>query len=354
MINVISFEKEKKYINDFLKLIKIIYNKNDLMEDTRTTLQILNGEHVLSKYFEISKFIVYKDDAVSGRFLITKYHDDATAYIGFYECIDDDEVARELFDTAKKFCKENGYKSIVGPVDCSFWIKYRLKINMFDLKPYTSEPYNKDYYLKQFEDNDFCICEHYTSQIYPILPDDYKNDKFEEHYKEFIDKGYEIVKPKIEDVDKVIGEVYDMLMDLYNDFPIFKALSLEDFRVQFSGLKSICNMDLVRMAYFKSKPVGFYISIPNYNNLVANINPAKLIKILGIKKKPDDYVMLYMGVNREHTGLGKALSKSIADELIKLKKPSIGALARDGKITQNYAKEVIKGRYEYVLLRKDI
>ena len=302
----------------------------------------------------ILRFVAHKDDNVAGRFLITVYPNDDTAYLGFYECINDDDVSKEMFEKAVRYAKELNLKRIVGPVDCSFWIKYRLKINKFDLLPYTGEPYNKDYYLKQFENNGFNVCEHYKSQIYKVLDGNFKNDKFEDHYKEFIDKGYNIVKPKKEDISKVMEEVYDMLMVLYSDFPIFKSLSKEDFKVQFDSLSKISNMQLDRMAYFNGKPVGFYISIPNYNNLVYNVNFSKLLKILRIKKNPKDYVMLYMGVDKEHRGLGKALSKSIADELNELKKPSIGALARGGKVNQNYAEEVIESRYEYVLLDKQL
>ena len=61
-----------------------------------------------------------------------------------------------------------------------------------------------------------------------------------------------------------------------------------------------------------------------------------------------------MGVDHDHRGLGKALVYSIMSELKKSGLPSIGALARDGKITQNYAEELIKDKYEYVLLEEKI
>ena len=64
--------------------------------------------------------------------------------------------------------------------------------------------------------------------------------------------------------------------------------------------------------------------------------------------------MLYMGVDQKHRGLGKALVYSIVEELKKNNLPSIGALAHDGKINQNYAKEKINSRYEYVLLERKI
>ena len=65
MISVISFTNENKYVNDFLKLPKMLYTKKDLMEDRNDTKNILLEKHVLSKYFKIYKFIAYKDNKVA-------------------------------------------------------------------------------------------------------------------------------------------------------------------------------------------------------------------------------------------------------------------------------------------------
>ena len=75
-------------------------------------------------------------------------------------------MAKFLFNIADNFVISKGYKKIIGPVDASFWNKYRLKINYFENKPYTSEPYNKEYYLKLFQDNGYEIIEHYISNKY--------------------------------------------------------------------------------------------------------------------------------------------------------------------------------------------
>ena len=64
--------------------------------------------------------------------------------------------------------------------------------------------------------------------------------------------------------------------------------------------------------------------------------------------------MLYMGVDRNHTGLGKALASSIVEELKQNNLPSIGALAKDGKITQKYGSDAIDAQCEYVLLERKI
>lgn len=350
----IRFNHEEKYIKDFINLPKRLYSKKDNMEDPNTIKQLLLEKHPLSSYFKLNKYIIYKENKAVARFIITEYPDEKnTCYIGFFECINDKKVAKFLFKNAYSIAKEKRYKKIIGPVDASFWIKYRLKINKFE-KPYTSEPYNLDYYYKLFKDNSYKVCDHYTSQLYDIVDDNYFNEKFTEHYNNFINEGYKIIKPSINDFDKCMEEVYDLITKLYSDFPIFKDVSKEDFLNNYKSFKKIINMDMVRMAYYKDKAVGFYISIPNYNNIVYHLNPINILKILHERKKPKGYVMLYMGVDQKHKGLGKALIYSIVEELKKNKLPSIGALAHDGKISQNYASEMINSRYEYVLLERTI
>ncbi len=350
----IRFKTEEKYINDFIELPKKLYTKNDNCENPEEIKQILLKKHALSNDFKINKFLVYKNDDAVGRFIITEYPDDKkVCYIGFFECINDKKVAKYLFDEAYSFAKDKRYKKIIGPVDSSFWIKYRLKINKFE-RPYTGEPYNLNYYYKLFLDNKYKVCDHYTSQVYEKVDERYSNYKFTEHYEEFTNLGYKIINPKINDYDKCIEEIYELITKLYSDFPIYKNISKENFIKTFTSYKKIINMDMVRMAYYKDKSVGFYISIPKYNNLVYHLNLINILKILKIKMKPKSYVMLYMGVDQNHKGLGKALIYSIVEELKRSNLPSIGALAHDGKISQNYAPEKITSRYEYVLLERKI
>ena len=259
MLKIIMFENEKKYINAFLKLPKVLY-KNNNTEDRKTTEMLLLGKHPLNKYFQLHKFIVYDGNQVVGRFVITTYPDDNIAYLGLYECIQNDEVAGAIFKKAYEFCKANCYLQIVGPVDCSFWIKYRLKVNMFE-KPYTSEPYNKEDYLNQFLNNGYEICEKYGSNVYEKFEMNYMDEKAEHGYKIFEKKGYTIVKPNKETFDKSIREVYKMIMELYSDFPIFKPISESDFLLIFGKLSSIVNYDMIRMAYYQNEAVRiFYLN----------------------------------------------------------------------------------------------
>lgn len=354
-MNCIQFTNEKKYIKDFIALSKRLYAKNEHMEDADDIKALLLGEHPLSGYFTLHKFLIYDNQKAVGRFVLTLYPNDTVAYIGFYECEDREDAAKLIFDTAVAYAKQLGCVKVEGPVDASFWIKYRMKINLFDRLPYTGEPYNKEYYFKQFTDNGFMVSQHYTSNIYEPLEEENAEPLYDNRYADFTKKGYEIINPDIKDYDKVIGELYELITDLYSDFPIYKHLSIEDFRKVFNNYRYILNMSMVKMAYYEGKAVGFFVSVPDYGNKVYHLkNLGNLMNILKTKKKPKRYVMLYMGVHKEHRGLGKALVGSIMEELRVSGLPSIGALARDGKITQKYGEEHIEHLYEYVLLSKEL
>lgn len=350
----IKFDSEEERIKDFINLPNDLYNKKNITEDKTDMYKLLTGIHSLSKYFKLDKFLIYDEEKAVGRFCITTYPKDKTAYLGFFECINDEKVAKYLFDSAYKFCKKNKYKNIIGPVDASFWIKYRLKINKFDSLPYTGEPYNLDYYFDLFKNNNFNVIEHYTSNIYQQVKEDFNNIKYSDRYNEFIKKGYEIISPDMNKYDEIIESIYYLLMDLYQDFPIFKNVELNDFLEVFKSYKSIINPSMVKLAYYENKLVGFFISVPNYNNNVYNLNLFKILKVLKTRKKPKEYIMLYMGVDQNHKGLGKAIAEAIMNELKVSGLPSVGALTKDGKLTQNYVSELIEERYEYVLLERII
>lgn len=350
----IEFTNEKQRVKDFLNLPKQLYKKEENTEDPKSVKNIILSKHQLCKYFKIYKFLIYKEDKPVARFAITLYPKDKTAYLGFFECITDKKVAKYVFKNAEEFAKEKDCTKIVGPVDASFWIKYRLKINQFDKAPYTGEPYNKSYYFDLFKDSGFKVCDHYTSNHYVGAEYEYINKEYEGKYKEFVEKGYEIHSIDMNKFDNSIKELYRLITTLYSDFPIYKNLSKKDFIKTFSNFKSIINPSMVKFGYKDGKMVGFFISIPNYKNAVYHLNPTNLLKILKTRKDPDEYVMLYMGVDQKHHGLGRALVYSIIQELNKSKKPSIGALAHDGKVTQDYAKEMVNNVYEYVLLEKEV
>lgn len=351
---VLNPQNNKKQLPDFLNLPKRIYRKNERTYNESEEKAILKGTHTLSHYFSVTPILVYDDKKAVSRAIITVYPNDRTAYLGFFESENNREAAKLLFKFAQEVAAQHGANNIIGPVDASFWIKYRLKTNRFD-SPYTGEPYNKDYYLQLWQENGYSIYENYFSNHYMIVKDNENCAKYTSRLADKLNEGYEIKNPLPGDFNKTLQEVYTLLIELYSSFPTYKRITEKEFCEMYGYLKYIINYSMVKMAYFCGKPVGFFISVPNYGNTVyGRLSLPDLFKIITVRKKPTDYVMLYMGVDFNHRGLGKALAEAIRSELKSQGVPSVGALIRKGNCNKDYFAQLVDYEYNYVLLKKEI
>ncbi len=352
-LNAVIFgSRSKEHIRDFLALPGRIYGSEELMQNEKEERAILKGTHVLSHYFTATPILVYADGKAASRGILTVYPGDETAYLGFFESENNSAAAGLLFHTAFGLARDMGMKRIVGPVNCSFWIKYRLKTNQFR-SPYTGEPYNKDYYLKLWEENGFQVYEQYGSNHYMVVENDEGCERHMEQLARKLEEGYEIKSPQPKEFRRILREIYGLMIELYSGFPAYKRITETEFRRQFKYLKSILGYSMVKMAYHQGEAVGFFLSAPDYGNLVCG-KPRlwKLPAIYARKKKPDSYVMLCMGVDPRHQEFGSAFAESIRRELKTQQVPSVGALIHNGGHDKNYVAQTSDFEYEYVLLER--
>lgn len=339
--------KTKKEREEFLNFPKFIYKKNTRQNKKDETL-LLGNKHVLSKYFKFYPFVLKDDKKVVARCAATVYYDnEEEAFLGFYECIKDEKTSMYLLEKVEEFLKQKNIKKIIGPVDASFWIRYRFKINQFNKIPYSGEPYNKEYYKGFWEKSGYNVLNSYSSNIFSKVTTSQLDEKLKNRKNEMIKKGYIIKNATYKEFDKQLKEIYRLLIVLYANFPTFKFITEEEFYNLYKNLKYILNYSMVKLAYKEERMVAFFVCIPNYGN-------AKLSDIIKIKTKPKEYILMYLGTSNEHPGMGAALTECIVEELCKNGCDSIGALIMDGKISGNYYKKLIKDKYEYVLMEKNL
>ena len=116
-----------KDIEDFINFPDKLYKKIN-MQNQKLERAILLREHILSSNFYITPYIVRQNDNVVARAILTVYPQDGTGYIGFFESENNKDAVELLFNTIINKAKFLGRVLLVGPVDCSFWIKYIIKI----------------------------------------------------------------------------------------------------------------------------------------------------------------------------------------------------------------------------------
>lgn len=353
MYKVYKVGPSTSHQDDFLALPRTLYAKNRLTQDIAAEQALIAGTHPLSANFSFTAYVVYRDKHPVARYALTHYPNNAL-YIGFFECEQNNKTAAYLFAAADKIAKKLGANSIVGPVDASFWIKYRLKTNRFDKRPYVAEPYNHEYYKEFFVTNGYAVRDHYVSTLYNSFLPKKRYKEFSDKHREFVHKDYQIIGIDKENFDTSMRHIYTMVMNLYADFPIFHHIEFDVFKALFAPMKYISVPQFSKIAYHNGRPAGFLFTLPDYQNLLYDLSALNKLRV-GLRRiRAPRYVMLYMGVLPEHHGLARALIKSTLPNLYLRLSPLIGALIHDGKPTRSYAEESIKDTFEYELFEKKL
>lgn len=357
MYTIVVFQKERKYIEDFLAFPQKIYKKHEMTQNIEEERKIAEETHVLNKYFKQIKILAYHYcGEVCGRCIVTIYPGTSFAYVGYFECIEEGECAKALFCKVDSCAREHGLQSVIGPLDSSFWLKYRLKVNHFNKPPYFGEPYNKPYYEKLFEDNGYRAIESWVSNLYAKPP---LFSRIKNLYKDRLllaeSKQYTIVSASPKEFAKTLDIIYRLISETFKDFMAFHPITIEDFREICKNYRYILDYRLVKIVYYNHKPVAFSITLPDYQNLLyRKLTLWCKLQILLKRLRSGNYVSLYMGSKKEHNGLGKALTQKIIQALYIRRASCIGALIANGKITERFAKELIQSKNSYVLYEKKL
>ena len=162
---IITKVSNKKTRKEFIKVAKIIY-KNDKVWvcpfDKEIDAIFDPKINVYYKHGKAERWILKDDNGLLiGRiaafidYKTANIQDQPTGGTGFFECIDNQNAANILFDTAVEWLKEQGMQAMDGPINFgetdSYW---GLLVNGFTHPSYEIA-YNPPYYQQLFENFGF-------------------------------------------------------------------------------------------------------------------------------------------------------------------------------------------------------
>ena len=110
---------------------------------------------------EIETFLAYRDGQVCGRIAAIvnhahiQCHKEQLGFFGFFESIDDQNVATALFDAARAWLAERDIHVMRGPANPSLNHECGLLVEGFDTPPYFMMTYNPPYYASLIENYGF-------------------------------------------------------------------------------------------------------------------------------------------------------------------------------------------------------
>lgn len=230
---------------------------------------------------------------------------------GFFECIDDEEAAKMLFDKAKNWLEKNGYNSMDGPINFGERDKWwGCLVEGFDIDPNYLQNYGKTYYQKLFENYGFQLLFRQLTFLKKVRTP--LSEKLSLKAERALrDPNYNFKTLEKRNIQKYIRDFTKIYNDAWSKYPGVSKLELSQAKLLFAQLKPILDEKILWFAYHNNDPVGFFISIPEMNQIFKHVNgkldlfgKLKTFYHLKIKKSCKKMVGLVFGIVPKHQGKG--------------------------------------------------
>jgi GNAT superfamily N-acetyltransferase len=307
----------KGELNQFIKFPWKIYKDNKhwvppLLMEQKTLLN--KQKNPFFKDASAEYFLAYRNGEIVGRIaairneIHLKYHKDDAGQFGFFESINDQQVADALFDKAKAWMKENGLKYMRGPANPSSNDIYGMLIEGFEDSPRLLMPYNPQYYIK--------LCERYgMKKAKDLFAWKIVKDKIMASEK--LKRGQEIVRQryglKISQLNmKNFQEDLEKFKYVYNKAWApnwgFVPMTEEQIDAMAKDMKPLAEPSLVLFGEINDNLVGAALVMLDYNQIFKTMNgrlfPFNFIKLFTQKKKINFARILTLGVIPEYQKRG--------------------------------------------------
>lgn len=251
-------------------------------------------------------------------------HQEQRGMIGFFESIDNQQVANALFDSARQWLRGKGMTALRGPLNPALNYECGLLVDGFDSPPTFLMTYNKDYYPQLFEGYGF----RKSQDLFAFWG--------HVNMLETIDPKLMTLATQVQERFKItvrastratFASDIDVFLKIYNRaLPGtwgFVPLSDSEVKQIASGLKMLIVPDLVRIAEHEGKPVGAVFGLLDYNPIIKQIDgslfPFGFLRILFGRKRLKRIRLVSTNVLPEYQrfGLPLVLMKSLLESAMK-------------------------------------
>jgi len=328
--------KSKREFRRFIQFPKLLYREDPCYVPELYVSQKAMFDREKNPFFKHSKvdfFLAYKEKQLAGRIALIRNNNhilhtgEKCGFFGFFESINDFDVAKTLLDKATDWHRNEGLTSIIGPENFTTNDSCGMLISGFDMPPVVMMPYNKAYY------NDFLVRYGFEKEMdlfsYFIDDQNLTSPSIEMVLKRITD-NLNASDISIRTINfKILDQEISALRKVYNqsnkDNWGFLPLTEKEFKELALQLRQFVPEKLVLIVEKDKKQIGFIVAIPDLNQVLIHLTSGKLLpfgilKFLWYKRKINNARILILGILDEfrNKGIDMILYKKIQENLATL------------------------------------
>ena len=192
------------------------------------------------------------------------------------ECIDDKEAAFLLFDTAKNWLLENGMEAMDGPINFGEnFFNWGLLAEGFQQQTFGMQ-YNPHYYKELFEAYGFKT--YYEQYSYAL---DITNPDLPERFWRIAERvaknpEYRFENFSYKNLDKYILDFIEIHRQAWTSHGNYKPVRHEQIKEMLRDARIMIDEEFIWYVYHNNEPVGFFMMIPDLNQIIKKLKSGKL------------------------------------------------------------------------------
>lgn len=186
--------------------------------------------------------------------------------IGFFECINDRNMAMELWEVAEKWLKDEACLSIDAPINFgdrdSFWGLLISSVNPVSYR----ESYNPPYYREWIETRGYTL--EIEQNTYDISDKTFNYERFSKIADRVMSKdNYKFVLLDYSKIEKYAADFVQIYNEAWAFHEDFEPLTPEVLNKRLKEVRPAMPKEFAVFAYDNDRPIGFFIAILEINQV---------------------------------------------------------------------------------------
>jgi len=306
----------KKVLKDFLNVVDDIYAGDQSYVrplDFDVSDRLNHKKNPFFEHAEATGWVAYKDGKPVGRITaqidrehLARHKDDA-GFFGFFDTIDDPEVARALLAEATTWVKSRGMKRIRGPFSLNINEESGCLIEGFDSPPFVMMTYHRPYQGGLTEQAGFKKIKDLFSWAYEVGKVPPRAQRAYDEIAAMPEITSRVVEPK--NMLQDVGIVMDIFNDAWSENWGFVPLTQNELKKMAEDMKLLLVPELTRITFINGEAAAVALAVPNLNEAIGDINGqlfpfgfAKLfwrLKVRGVKSGR----LIILGIRKKYRGV---------------------------------------------------
>jgi GNAT superfamily N-acetyltransferase len=267
------------------------------------------------QHAEAACFLARKNGETVGRIAAIidrnhiKIHNEQAGFFGFFECLPDCSVARELLGTAARWLKARDIEIMRGPVNPSMNEECGVLLEGFDSPPMIMMTYTPAYYLDYMERCGLTKARDLYAYICVIrdVAAGGRLEKLATAVKVRV-PGLTVRPANMKQFQREVEAVKEIYNSAWSYNWGFVPMTDAETESLAKRLKPLIEPELMIMAEVNGKPAAFFVAVPDYNQVLGKINgrlgPVGIAKFIWYSRQISDIRIMTMGVKKEYRKKG--------------------------------------------------